>query len=328
LEQRLDLVLTIDYRPQYRDVLDTLAQVPVIVWVRDPRPPEVMSLVATLRIPSGPTAPPRGIRSIDCTGLSSLIGTPGSARRPWLLATPAPSLAAWIEGTYGLADMPCAFLPNIVDAVDDEVAKHPAPRAVFLGRLDPIKRPWLLVELARRFPECEFLMLGQPHFSGPGTWHSVSLPPNVVPLGHVDGARKRRCVASAWVLVNTSIHEALPTSFLEALAGGTPLLSCTNQEDVVSRFGIFTGLCGGDGMESLPQFESGLRRLLEDRPLRERLGRQGRSWVARTHNRETFLRAFDELRARAGLQRGSPRGIIRGASRMAAGRAGVGVPGG
>ena len=123
--------------------------------------------------------------------------------------------------------------------IDGPVTKSEKPRVIFLARLDPIKRPWLFVELARFFPAVEFLMLGQPHFHGPGSWEAGDLPPNVKLLGHVEGTRKHQLVSSAWVLVNTSIHEGLPTSFLEALARETPLLSFTNQEDVVSRFGIY-----------------------------------------------------------------------------------------
>ena len=51
----------------------------------------------------------------------------------------------------------------------------------------------------------------------------ADLPPNIKVLGHVEGILKHQLVSSAWVLVNTSIHEALPTSFLEALARETPL---------------------------------------------------------------------------------------------------------
>jgi hypothetical protein len=47
--ENFDLLLTIDYRPRYRAVLDCLAEVPVLVWVRDPRPPDVLTRIATLR---------------------------------------------------------------------------------------------------------------------------------------------------------------------------------------------------------------------------------------------------------------------------------------
>ena len=131
------------------------------------------------------------------------------------------------------------------------------------------------------------------------------MPPNVTLLGHLDGEQKFQFLSSAWVLVNTSIHEALATSFLEALVCETPVLSCTNQEDVVSRFGIFAGWWSGDGVSGLPMLVSGLQRLIENERLRAELGQEGRRWVERTHYGGAFLRAFDVLCKRAGVDRES-----------------------
>lgn len=302
-EENFDLLLTIDYRPRYCQLLDILGDVPVIIWVRDPRPQEILTRLATLRIPTTPSTSPKGIGGIDCTSLSRLVAHGTSCGRPFLFATPALSLNSRIESTYGISGVRCSFLPNVVDIKAGAIAKHPLPRVIFLGRLDPIKRPWLFVELARLFPDVEFLMLGQSHFQGSGTWAADALPKNVKLLGHVDGEIKVELLKSAWVLVNTSIHEALATSFLEALACEVPLLSCTNQEGVVSRFGLFTGICDGDGLRGLPAFADGLCRLLTNRVMRVELGRRGRLWVERTHNGENFLKAFDALYTKQSISR-------------------------
>jgi glycosyltransferase involved in cell wall biosynthesis len=300
-----DLLLTIDFRTRYRTILDMFERAPILVWVRDPKPPEIQARVKSLRLLRDRSWP-QGINAPDCRSLASLTAARLQSRVPVLFATTAPSLASAVRSAYGVTDVDCAFLPNIVDAVDGPVTKSEKPCVIFLARLDPIKRPWLFVELARFFPAVEFLMLGQSHFHGPGSWAAVDLPPNVKLLGHVEGTRKHQAVSSAWVLVNTSIHEGLPTSFLEALARETPLLSFTNQEDVASRFGIHVPWCGGDGMRGLGELVAGLRRLLDDESLRIALGREGRRWVEGTDNGRAFLQAFDLLCARAGITRGSP----------------------
>jgi glycosyltransferase involved in cell wall biosynthesis len=299
-----DLLLTMDLRTRYRTILDVFDRVPVLVWVRDPKPPAIHARISSLRLLD--SSQPQGIAPLNCRSLVQFVAARVRAGVPVLFGTPAPSLACAVNSTYGGRNTECAFLPNIVDAIDEPVTKSDTPRVIFLGRLDPIKRPWLFVELARSFPAAEFLLLGQPHFHGPGSWAGSTLPPNVRLLGHVDGSLKHQLVSSAWALVNTSIHEALPTSFLEALARETPLLSFTNQEDVASRFGIVVPWCGGDGMQGLGSLEAGLRRLLDDTALRTTLGREGRRWVEETHNGERFLHAFDRLCARAGVDRREP----------------------
>lgn len=95
---------------------------------------------------------------------------------------------------------------------------------------------------------------------------------------------------------NTSIHEALPVSFVEALAYETPILSCQDPEGVSTRFGSFTGRFDGTGLEGLPRFAEGLSWLLEDDDRRLERGRAGRRWALSNHGEEHFLRALLELR--------------------------------
>src|SRR5205807_7299960 len=72
-KQQLDLVLTIDYRPQYRAVLEILARTPIVIWVRDPRPPAMRVVLNSLKIPGEYSVRPQGMRVVDCTSLLSLL---------------------------------------------------------------------------------------------------------------------------------------------------------------------------------------------------------------------------------------------------------------
>lgn len=300
--ERLDLLLTIDYRPSYRGLLRLLPRTPVIVWVRDPRGPRDDARISSIRIPEAPQTPPRGLESVDCTSLAGVVRCPRWLRRPVLFATPAPSLAAKIPEAYGIDPPEVVFLPNIVE-IEPTADKSPRPSVVFLGRLDPYKRPWLFVELARRFPAVEFLMLGQAHFEGERAWQPRALPPNLRALGHVGEEEKARRLASAWALVNTSLHEGLAVSLLEALACETPPVASVDPEGVLSRFGVRVEGAEGDGLAALPRFVAGLERLLGDAALRARLGREGRRWVSATHNADRFGEAFGALARRAGAGR-------------------------
>jgi glycosyltransferase involved in cell wall biosynthesis len=189
-------------------------------------------------------------------------------------------------------------LPNIINSVD-MISKSVQPTVAFLGRLDPVKRPWLFAALAERLPHVEFMFMGQSHFRGPGSWEPCNLPANVRLLGHVNEVEKRELLSKAWLLVNTSIHEGLAVSFLEALACETPILACVDPEGIVSRFGAFIGNYPGTGLEAVPVLRSAILELLSDSERRARLGAEGRAWVSATHTRASFLRALSNIWAHA-----------------------------
>lgn len=304
LEAGIDLLVSIDYRPHYDTLFRLLPETPIIVWVRDPRTPADVARIRTLRIPGAEGHIPAGIETPRCNSLADIIGTSSARGRRALFAMPAPSFGSKIPDAYGVPLPDVFFLPNVIDLNPGEVVKSPRPSVVFLGRLDPIKRPWLFAELARHFPGVDFTFLGKPHFHGGCTWNPVGFPDNLRWPGHLDGDRKIRALSEAWVLVNTSIHESLATSFLEALACETPLLASVDGGGVVPRHGIFVGLADGDGRQSIPGFVAGLSRLLEDADLRTRLGKDGRRWVAETHSRSRFMVAFESLCMRAGVRTG------------------------
>jgi glycosyltransferase involved in cell wall biosynthesis len=292
-------LVAIDFRPSYRRVLRALPDAPLIVWIRDPRTPEDNRLVQSVRVP-GDDEVPGGLDEVRCDGLGVEVERRRRAGHPVHLAVTDPFLVPKIESAYGLRAEGVRTLPNPVEVGADAIAKSPRPTVAFLGRLDPIKRPWVFTALASRFPGTTFLMLGRNHFSGPGSWRPADLPPNVVMLGHAGDAAKRQALSAAWVLVNTSVHEALAVSFLEALAAETSLVAMVDAGGLVSRFGCSVGQSGGTGLDKVDALDDALGRLLADHALRRRLGAEGRAWVARHHGRAAFLAAFTDHVQRPG----------------------------
>ncbi len=301
--EQVDALLLIDYRPNYRLVCWSMPRTPMIVWVRDPRPPEDVAKVSSLRIPDAETVVPKGTMALDCTSLGTIKKVSRWTGRPIVFASPEPQLRSKLERCIGTDVDDFSLLPNPVDLQPGEIGKSKHPQVIFLGRLDPYKRPWLYVELAKRFPKVEFLLAGKNHYSGEGSWRCEDLPSNVRPLGHIDGLEKVRALSSAWMLVNTSIHEGLAVSFLEALACETPLLACVNPGGVVSRFGLYGGRFDGTGMEALPVLTVAIEQMLSKPEKLRQLGKDGRRWVEETHNWPRFLASFDDLCARVGVKR-------------------------
>ena len=300
----LDLLLLIDYRRGYRRVLDALPRVPFVLWSRDPWDASDRAALRTLRIPGAADAPPSGYeRPVDAT-LREVARRARWRRRRWLVATTTPCLAPKVAEAYGVAPPRVHWLPNPVPP-GPTPRRAARPTVLWLGRLDAIKRPWLVVDIARRLPDVEFRIAGDAYVEGPLRWQPSDLPPNVRLEGHLEGKPKEDALASAWLLLGTSIHEGLPISFLEAFAAGLPIVSCQDPEGVASRFGRAIPRCDGSGEDAVPDFAKAIAELVSDTDERQRLGNAAREWVATTHSRERFLLAFRELASE--LTDGGPR---------------------
>jgi len=294
--EQIDVFLSIDYRTSYDPVFEAAPLKPIITWVRDPRPPEDVRKMHTLQIPGKPNVKPGGIHVDDSRSLAGKQWRFAFLQRRVLLANKMPHMVEKDEPTYGLPPSPHVLSnPSLLDYGEMNVRKSERPTVIFLGRLDPIKRPWLFFALARRFPEVEFMMMGQNHFDGSAGWKPTGVPSNLRMLGHLAGQEKFDVLSRAWLLVNTSIHEESPVSVLEALAYETPIVSYEDWGDLVGRHGIVIGQREGTGEEGLDDLESAVRRLLVNHEERRTLGAKGSSYVQETHSDENFLRQFEHL---------------------------------
>ncbi len=181
-----------------------------------------------------------------------------------------------VKELYGLVSE-LGFLPNPVDVPESPPRKADGPTVCFLGRFDGEKRPELFLELATRFPDVEFIAVGAAH----DRRRDLNLrekygdTPNLMMPGFLDGDEKFAVLGSAWILVNTSVSECLPVSFLEAAAHGCAILSFHDPDGFSSGFGFHAS-------------EGGLGWLLEEERGME-LGERGRSYVSEVHRREKVI---------------------------------------
>ncbi len=194
---------------------------------------------------------------------------------------------------YNLKEEP-EFLPNPVEVPTRVPEKAEEPTVCFLGRFDGEKRPELFFEMARRFPEVRFVAMGKAH----GKERDRELRrvygniPNLEFTGFTREPEKSKLLGESWVLVNTSVSECLPVSFLEAAASGCAILSFHNPDGFASSFGFHV---------KNGNLDQGLRFLLEDDRWRER-GKKGRAHVSKVHEKkraiERHIAAYVALLAR------------------------------
>jgi len=276
----VQLLISVDYRPLYRLPLLAHPRTPLLVWIQDPRPMSDVAKVNTLRLPDGSHA--EGLDAINCTNFRQIASASRFARRQLLFASPARFLKAKAVATLGVEIPEPVHLgyPVWLPSAPGPKVRQQRPSFVFLGRLDPIKRPWIFAELAKALPDYDFHFLGKAHFRSSGLHETA--PKNLFFHGHVESSEKWALLQAASGLVNCSIHEALPVSFMEALSVGTPLISCQDPDGLTTAFGSFVGFSPGDGLDLVPAFAHAIAAAAEDDALLER-GASGQEF-ARTHH--------------------------------------------
>ena len=256
---------------------------PLLFWIQGPRPQhdgDEMNIVQ--RLPE----PPCG----NATAYDMVHQLVESGRVRFI--TQAHDLVPKAFELYRLpASTPVEYLPNpqALHYPPEVVASHPKQnKVVFLGRIESIKRGWLFCEIAKAMPDLTFYVIGQSTQDAARNEALVapyrSLP-NLHFLGHLEGEAKYRQLLDAKVLVNTSIHEALPISFLEALACGTLLVSNRNPDHLTERFGRYVGPVLGDGFEGVPRFVAAIRELLAmDEAEAQALRAQAVAYIQEVHS--------------------------------------------
>lgn len=198
----------------------------------------------------------------------------GACRKADALYTQAHFLTPRARRLYRLDGEP-GFLPNPVYVPRRRMNKSSTPTVCFLARWDPQKRVEIFLGLARDFPGVNFVAMGQGHDKIKDAeirkfYRGVT---NLRLTGFVDEEEKSRILEESWALVNTSIREALPVSFLEALAHETPIISVEDPDGITSAYGFH--VADGD-------YASGIRWLLESGDWRAK-GRRGRGFVEATY---------------------------------------------
>ncbi|HXF85206.1 MAG TPA: glycosyltransferase family 4 protein [Anaerolineales bacterium] len=181
------------------------------------------------------------------------------------------------------------FLPSPIPFVE-VIQKSETPLVCFVGRLDRRKRPHIFFELARQFPKVHFVAVG----AGRDTQWERELRskygniPNLSVHGFVDqfgGQELSELFNKAWVLVNTSARESLPTTFVEAAAHGCAILSEIDPDGFASQYGYH--VTDGD-------YAKGLRKLLQNDNWREK-GQVGLECTRRIFSLEVSMQKHIQI---------------------------------
>ena len=97
--------------------------------------------------------------------------------------------------------------------------------------------------------------------------------------GLVDGEKKKQFLKDAKVIMVTSIHEAVQTAQLEAMAYGVVPISNLDPDGITSEHGIWIGDVHGDGLESVNKYANAVKKIMEDDKLRTKLAKKSIAYI-------------------------------------------------
>lgn len=160
------------------------------------------------------------------------------------------------------------------------------PLVLWVGQILAKKQPQKLLALARALPDISFLAAGSSEVNpvlGKEFRREASQLANLEYLGQVPHATIGNLYDKASVLLNTSLAEGLPNTFLEAWSRGIPVATLGIDPDgLLSQRNL--------GFVLDPQDSTGLlRRLLADGVELQQAGLRGREYVRATHSLTAVL---------------------------------------
>ena len=229
--------------------------------------------------------------------------------------------AGHLRRWLGAKGPPVFVVPNGIAGRRPGEGPRPAPETpciVCIGNISPNKGQGVLLEAVRllrsRYPDLRAKLVGRDFTRGRFFAHAdaAGLADTYEAVGFADDVAP--FIGQATVVALPTLHrEGMPTSLLEAMRAGVPV--------VASRVGGVSEVVQ-DGRTGLlvqpgdaPGLASALARLLEDEGLRARLGASGRRYVLERHDVSVMvdghLAAFHQAMTRAGGRedRGSPAGV-------------------
>lgn len=205
-------------------------------------------------------------------------------------------------------DKPMRLIPNGVIPLREAPPVVPN-RVVWIGALRGLKRPELVVEMARRLPHIQFSVLGGSLQSEPQTARDIEAAAtpleNIELRGRVPHVEVSQALADASLLLNTSSSEGFPNAYLEAWSHGRPVVTFNDVDGLIAKSGA-GAVCG-----NLEEMVEAVRAIAGDSGTLRDMGERARAMITDNFSPEAigprYAGFFEELFDKRGrVQPGHP----------------------
>jgi len=162
------------------------------------------------------------------------------------------------------------------------------PVVVYPARFPVEKNQWLVVNLAKLFPEVHFVLAGSGFLRN--VLMAASLlkkQKNIKFFKHVD---VNLLYSAGDILIFPSLAESFGLIMLEAMASGLPVIA----SDFGPQREVLTGI-GFLAKPTVGEFGKALKHLLTNPKLRVRIGKQGREYVLKRYPLDRLIKRIEKL---------------------------------
>jgi glycosyltransferase involved in cell wall biosynthesis len=169
------------------------------------------------------------------------------------------------------------------------VEKTDPPLIIWVGSMAEVKQPELLVKIAKKIPEAKFQIIGgNSHYQlYKKVMETAQDLENLEYVGVVPFDQIDTYFSQASLLLNTSLFEGFPTSFLQAWSHHTPVVSLNADPDHLLSRGKL-GICS----QNLKQMILDIKQLLDNPELRKEMGSRGRKYVEKEHDASLIVESY------------------------------------
>jgi glycosyltransferase involved in cell wall biosynthesis len=162
--------------------------------------------------------------------------------------------------------------------------------ALWVSNIREVKRPDLVLELARSAPELQFEVAGGTQPRAEQLYMQVEQAANAIPnltfRGPVPYHDIGPIFERARVLVNTSDVEGFPNTYLQAWARGVPVVAFFDPDGVIAREQL------GLTVRTIDEMRAALRRLAGDRNEWRAASERCLRYMAREYSEERILQPY------------------------------------
>ena len=135
-------------------------------------------------------------------------------------------------------------------------------KILWVGRIAYQKRPELLFKLAKALPEFDFIMVG-PSTSQIELANRISFEAkqisNLEYLGHLPIEAVEKLFNSSHALINTSIVEGFPNTYLQAWSRGIPVFSFIDPDNFITDYDL------GGCVDSIEEMACSIKKTLQEK---------------------------------------------------------------